>query len=154
MQIIGRLLQRNEPVTGTSQRGEWKKMEIIIETVETYPKKVCLICWNERVNEANAFEIGQTLTIDISIESREYNGRYYTDVRAIRFENGVQQQHQQIPSYEQQPVNQNYQQNYQQTYQQNPVQQPYTQQQNYMQQPQSLPDNMYSAVDNGDDLPF
>ena len=136
MQIIGKLIQRNEPVTGTSQRGEWKKMEIIIETIETYPKKVCIICWNERVDEANAFELGKTLAIDISIESREYNGKYYTDA--------------QVQNYRQ-PVNQDY--------QQNQMQQTYPQQQNYMQQPQQqqmpgMPDNFYPPVDNDDDLPF
>lgn len=153
MQIIGKLIQRNEPVTGTSQRGEWKKMEIIIETIETYPKKVCIICWNERVDEANAFELGKTLAIDISIESREYkyNGKYYTDVRAIRFDNSIQpQQNSQVQNYRQ-PVNQDY--------QQNQMQQTYPQQQNYMQQPQQqqmpgMPDNFYPPVDNDDDLPF
>lgn len=151
MQIIGKLIQRNEPVTGTSQRGEWKKMEIIIETIETYPKKVCIICWNECVDEANAFELGKTLAIDISIESREYNGKYYTDVRAIRFDNSIQpQQNSQVQNYRQ-PVNQDY--------QQNQMQQTYPQQQNYMQQPQQqqmpgMPDNFYPPVDNDDDLPF
>lgn len=151
MQIIGKLIQRNEPVTGTSQRGEWKKMEIIIETIEIYPKKVCIICWNERVDEANAFELGKTLAIDISIESHEYNGKYYTDVRAIRFDNSIQpQQNSQVQNYRQ-PVNQDY--------QQNQMQQTYPQQQNYMQQPQQqqmpgMPDNFYPPVDNDDDLPF
>lgn len=86
MEIIGKVVQLGTLTEGSSPRGPWKKQELIIETLEQYPKKVCLMCWNDRVNEANGFFVGQTIKSQISIESREFNGKWYTDVRAIRLD--------------------------------------------------------------------
>ncbi|MFA6652203.1 MAG: DUF3127 domain-containing protein, partial [Bacteroidales bacterium] len=41
-----------------------------------------------RVRELDAFQIGEAVKASINIESREYNGRWYTDVRAWRLEKG------------------------------------------------------------------
>ena len=86
MEIIGKVVQLGTLTEGSSPRGPWKKQELIIETLEQFPKKVCLICWNDRVNDANGFFVGQTIKAQISIESREFNGKWYTDVRVWRFE--------------------------------------------------------------------
>jgi len=37
--------------------------------------------WGEKVDE-NRINVGEKITASINIESREYNGRWYTDVRA------------------------------------------------------------------------
>ena len=86
MELIGKVVQLGTLTEGSSPRGPWKKQELIIETIENFPRKICVLCWNERVNEANGFFVGQVVTIQISIESREFNGKWYTDVRAIRFD--------------------------------------------------------------------
>lgn len=86
MEVIGKVVQLGTLVEGNSPRGPWKKQELIIETIEQYPKKICLICWNERVNEANSFFVGQTVRAQIRIESREFNGKWYTDVTAFRLD--------------------------------------------------------------------
>ena len=129
MEIIGKVVQLGTLIEGNSPRGPWKKQELIIETLEQFPKKVCLMCWNERVNDANSFFVGQTIKAQIRIESREFNGKWYTDVTAFRLDLD-------------QPV----------------AQQPVNQQQNQAQQ-QPLPpmppmEDEYFASDNGDDLPF
>lgn len=139
MELIGKVLQLGTLTEGSSPRGPWKKQELIIETMETYPKKVCVLCWNERVNEANGFFVGQIITIQISVESREFNGKWYTDVRAIRFDQQPAQ-----PVAQQQP-------SMPQT-QQQPMAQP---QQNFGQAPLPPVNEAYFATsDNGDDLPF
>jgi len=86
MELIGKVVQLGTLTEGNSARGPWKKQELIIETIEQYPKKVCVMCWNERVNEINSFFVGQTLRIQFRVESREFNGRWYTDVTAFRFD--------------------------------------------------------------------
>ena len=86
MEIVGKVLQLGTLVEGNSPRGPWKKQELIIETQEQFPKKVCLMCWGDRVNEANSFFVGQTIKAQIRIESREFNGKWYTDVTAFRFD--------------------------------------------------------------------
>ncbi|MGC8865455.1 MAG: DUF3127 domain-containing protein [Bacteroidales bacterium] len=80
--INGKLLKVLEPQSGTSTRGSWKKQSFIIETIETYPKKICFIAWNERTELLKELKPGDEVKINFSIESREYNDRWYTDVRA------------------------------------------------------------------------
>ena len=62
------------------------KYELIIETDEQYPRTVCLICWTNQVEEAQKFAPGQIIKAQIEISSRQFNGKWYTDVRVWRFE--------------------------------------------------------------------
>lgn len=87
MQLIARLIQILPLQTGTGKNGEWKKQDIIVETDAQYPKKIYISVWGEKINE-NKFQIGNLLKIDFDIESREYNGRWYTDLKAWRIELG------------------------------------------------------------------
>lgn len=59
-----------------------------METPGQYPKKVCLSLWGEKVDEIK-LNPGETITASINIESREYNGRWYTDVRAWKVAKGT-----------------------------------------------------------------
>lgn len=134
MEIQGKVVRLGNLTEGTSPRGAWRKQELIIETLEQYPKQVCLVCWGDRVAEAQNFTPGQIIKAQISIESREFNGKWYTDVKPFRFEIEIQQA-------VQQPIQQ-------------PVQQ-YTVPQQQFQQPQNnIPITDYFETDNGDDLPF
>lgn len=85
MEITGKLLSKLPPVNGTSQKGEWTKQDIVIETAETYPKKIC-ISFMKEVEKIQAVQIGSTLTVHINIESREYNGKWYTNVNGWKFD--------------------------------------------------------------------
>lgn len=58
-----------------------------METPGQYPKKVCLSLWGEKVDEVR-IAVGEKITASINIESREYNGRWYTDVRAWKVAKG------------------------------------------------------------------
>lgn len=85
LEITGRLLQKLPVFNGVSARGNWSKQEFVIETQETYPRKVCLsVFGDDKVKELTAFSEGDILKISINIESREYNGRWYTEIRAWR----------------------------------------------------------------------
>lgn len=81
MQLTAKLVQLLPLQTGTGKNGEWKKQDIIVETEGSYPKKVCISIWGDKINEAK-LKIGNNLRIDFDIESREYNSRWYTDVKA------------------------------------------------------------------------
>ena len=135
MEIQGKVVRLGNLTEGTSPRGAWRKQELIIETLEQYPKQVCLVCWGDRVSEAQNFTPGQIIKAQISIESREFNGKWYTDVRPFRFEMDMPQQ-------QAQPMQQP-----QQFMPQNPAQ--------TFEQPQNhIPVTEYFTTDNGDDLPF
>ena len=86
MEIIGKVVKLGNLMNGTSARGPWQKQELIIETDEQYPKTFCLNCWSDLASEAANLAPGQMVKAQINIESREFNGKWYTDVRVWRFE--------------------------------------------------------------------
>ena len=69
--------------TGQGKNGQWRKQDIIIETQDQYPKKVCISIWGDKINESQ-LQIGNELNVSFDVESREYNGRYYTEVKAFK----------------------------------------------------------------------
>ncbi len=85
MQLTARLVQLLPLQTGSGKNGEWKKQDIIVETDGQYPKKVCISIWGDKVNPS-ILQPGATLNISFDVESREYNGRWYTDVKAWKVE--------------------------------------------------------------------
>lgn len=85
MQLTGTLRQLLPLQTGTGKNGTWKKQDIVIETDGNFPKKVCISIWGDKI-DAQKLQPGNKLVIDFDVESREYNGRWYTDVKAWRVE--------------------------------------------------------------------
>lgn len=108
MEIQGTIVQvlPLQSGVGKSSGKEWKKQEYVIETNEQYPKKICFSMWGDNVDKHwKLMEIGAQITAHIDIESREYNGRWYTEARAWRVDSqGVAHQAQQgyYPSQQQQ----------------------------------------------------
>lgn len=86
MEITGKVVRLGALTEGTSARGPWRKQDLIIETEEQYPRTVCLTCWTNQIDEIQKFAPGQTIKAQIEISSREFNGKWYTDVRVWRFD--------------------------------------------------------------------
>ena len=86
LEIIGKLVKTLPVQSGTNARGTWSKQEFILETLEQYPRKVCISAWSEQVNELSTVLAGDILKVSFSIESREYNEKWYTNLRAWRIE--------------------------------------------------------------------
>jgi hypothetical protein len=87
MEITGKLIQILDPAEGEGRNGKWKRQDFIIETNEQYPRKICISNWNDKV-QLDGLATGSDLTVSVNIESREYNGRWYTDVKAWKLETG------------------------------------------------------------------
>lgn len=82
-------LVRKLPITsGNSARGPWQKQEFIVEYQDgNYPTQVCMNVWgSDKVRDLEQYQLGETLKASITISSREFNGRWYTDIRAWRLE--------------------------------------------------------------------
>ncbi|HNY62759.1 MAG TPA: DUF3127 domain-containing protein [Bacteroidales bacterium] len=87
MEISGKLLMKLPLQSGVGKTGNaWKKQEFVIETQEAYPKKVCIQLWGDKVDDLDPIQIGDVITVSINVESREFNGKWYTDVRAWKIE--------------------------------------------------------------------
>ncbi|PPR75001.1 MAG: hypothetical protein CFH06_02025 [Alphaproteobacteria bacterium MarineAlpha3_Bin5] len=81
MELSGKIIQLLPEKSGESSRGPWRKQEYILETEGQYSKTVCFMVWSDKIDEF-AIKEGENLIVSIDLESREYNGRWYTDVRA------------------------------------------------------------------------
>ncbi len=84
MDIKGKIIQKMEPVGGVSKAGnQWKKQEYVLETLDSYPKKVKFDFFGDRADQY-PLEVGDVITLSYDIESREFNGRWYTDIRGFK----------------------------------------------------------------------
>ncbi len=86
LEFEGSLVKVLSEVTGQSKNGAWVKQEFVLETEDQYPKKACFSAWGEKVADLKTFSLGEKLRVTFSVESREYNERWYTDLRAFRID--------------------------------------------------------------------
>lgn len=92
MEITGKIIVAAEPRGGVSARtgNSWKMQEFVIETIEQYPHKCMFSVFGEdRLREMN-IQVGEVMTVSFDIDAREYNGRWYNDLRAWRVSREVQ----------------------------------------------------------------
>ncbi len=87
LDITGKIIQIMPTTTGTSKAGkDWVKQEFVLETQETYPKKICIGVMGDKTQELKKFATGNEVKVSLNLESREYNGKWYTNVNAWRIE--------------------------------------------------------------------
>ena len=76
LELEGRIARKLSVQTGTSARGAWSKQEFILEYQEgNFPSQICMNVWGD-----------DKVKVSFNLSSREFNGRWYTDVRAWRIE--------------------------------------------------------------------
>ncbi|MCC5933123.1 MAG: DUF3127 domain-containing protein [Candidatus Cyclonatronum sp.] len=86
LEIKGTLQQILPVQSGQGRNGPWQKQDFVIQTPGQYPKKVCFTMWGEKANILQSFSAGQELNVAFDVESREYNGKWYTDCKAWKVE--------------------------------------------------------------------
>ena len=85
MEFEGIVYKILPPTSGTSARGEWKRQEVVFELPQEFSRKICVTFFNKDYEVAQLRE-GMACAVSVNVESREYNGRWYTDVRAWRIQ--------------------------------------------------------------------
>ena len=88
MEILGKVIQIMPFQEGVSKStgNPWKSQQFIIETQEQYPRKVAIELYGEDRIKNNPYEVDQIVKVSFDLESREFNGRWYTSVRAWKVE--------------------------------------------------------------------
>lgn len=81
MEISGKIIAVLPQATGQGKNGTWRSQDYVLETLDQYPKKVCFNLFNDKIDQF-PMAIGDDVEVSFDIESREYNGRWYTTVRA------------------------------------------------------------------------
>lgn len=82
LEIKGKVLQVFPVVTGTGKKGQWSKQSFLLETPGQFPKKLEMSIWGQEKIDKYDLEPGLVVTASIELESREHQGRWYTEVRA------------------------------------------------------------------------
>ena len=91
LSVKGKVEQILKPESGVSRAGnEWKKQEFVLETDEQFPKKVCFTLFGDKVDLINDLTQGQEVEVSFNIESREYNGRWFTNANAWKIEKAAE----------------------------------------------------------------
>lgn len=90
MTITGKVTKVLDTQSGTNKSGEqWQKGGFVIETESQYPKKIAISTWGDVANYSSKLKSGEKVTAHIDIESRKYNDRWYTNVKAWKIESNT-----------------------------------------------------------------
>lgn len=89
MRIVGKVIE-TKIRKGTSKTGrEWQSKQFVVEYVDgNFTKQVAFELFGENAINQNQFKKGQNVAVDFSVESREYNGNWYTSCNAYRVQTG------------------------------------------------------------------
>lgn len=87
MQIVGTIVHVLPLESGVSKTNgnPWSKATIVVETDGEYPKKVAMSNM-KNAEEFAKLPIGARGTFKIEVESKEYKGRWYSEVRCWAYE--------------------------------------------------------------------
>lgn len=88
LQLAGKVTKVLEEQSGEGKNGVWRKRDFILETQDKYPKQICITQWGDNIDQ-NAINEGDEVTAYIDIQSREFKGNWYTDVKAWKIEQGM-----------------------------------------------------------------
>jgi hypothetical protein len=85
MELQGNVIQLLDEQSGDGRNGKWRKREYIIETGGQYPRKICFNLWGDKIDQF-PMKVGDAVNVFFDLESRDFNGRWYTDVKAWKVE--------------------------------------------------------------------
>ena len=85
MELSGKIVKVLQLQSGQGKNGVWKKQEFVLEYGDSYPKLLCFNLWGDKVDQF-ALSEGDAVTVSFDVESREYNGRWYTTIRAWKID--------------------------------------------------------------------
>jgi hypothetical protein len=91
MEISGKIIAVLPMASGQGKNGMWRSQDYVLETTDQYPKKVCFNLFNDKIDQF-PMAIDDVVNVSFDVESREYNGRWYTNIRAWKVDkNGAAQ---------------------------------------------------------------
>lgn len=90
MEITGKLIKILAEVRGETQRGPWVRGGFVIETDGDYPRQVAFTTFGEdRLAMVKNIQLNTPVVVTFQPESREFQERWYTDLRCSRIQNYV-----------------------------------------------------------------
>ena len=86
LELEGKIAQKQPVQSGNSARGGWSKQEFVVEYMDgSFPSSAAFTAWgDDKVKELARFQVGDAVKVSFAIKGREYNGRWYNDLRIWR----------------------------------------------------------------------
>ena len=85
--VKGKLIDILPVQTGSSARGEWKKLDFVLEVPDDqFPKKICFTLFNDKTEMVKESDKNRELEVSFNLEGREYNGKWYHNVNAFKID--------------------------------------------------------------------
>lgn len=88
MEISGKVIAILPLQSGEGKNGTWRSQDYVIETGGQYPKKICFNLFGDKIDQF-PISIDDSLKVSFDVESKEYNGRWFTSIRAWKVEKDV-----------------------------------------------------------------
>lgn len=80
MEIIGKIVEFTPIESGTSEKGPWKRRQVIIKTLDQNPIHVAFTAIGARFDEAEKHVIGEIVRIRFGVSSHKVNERWFSDI--------------------------------------------------------------------------
>lgn len=86
LEIAGRISQKFNVIKGQSARGPWEKQDFLVEYADgSFTSKTLFTAFGDNlIAELDKFTVGDQVKVSFNVRAREYNGRWYNDIRAWR----------------------------------------------------------------------
>ena len=86
LELEGRIVQKMAVQSGQSARGTWARQDFVVEYQDgSFPTSVCFSAWGQdKVQELDKYQVGDAVKVSFNVKGREYNGRWYNDLRVWR----------------------------------------------------------------------
>ena len=86
LELEGTLRQKLAVQSGASARGPWMKQEFILEYPDgNFTAQAFFTAFGQdKVQELGKYQVGDRVKVSFNIKSREFNGRWYTDLQIWR----------------------------------------------------------------------
>ena len=100
MEFEGKVLEILPPTSGQTARGTWERQVVVFEQPNKQYGKEIAVTFMNKAQDVATLRVGETYIVSFDIESRKYQDRWYTDVRAWRVQ---PVQSQQVPPMDNMP---------------------------------------------------
>ena len=81
MEIIGKIVEFTPIEEGTSEKGAWKRRQVIIKTLDQNPQHVAFTAMGLRLEEANKHSLNEIVRVRFGVSSRKVNDRWFNDIQ-------------------------------------------------------------------------
>lgn len=87
MELVGKIVDFTPIESGTSDKGPWKRRQVVIKTLEQNPQNVAFTVMGGRLEEVEKRTLNEVVCVRFGVSSRKVNDRWFTDIQLWEMKN-------------------------------------------------------------------